>query len=261
MPAGEAKRLSYRPGEKRPESAPVEEGDHQFMLADFGKPGMKGWKAGKPGKFPYRMLKWIVIGTEDEVTGNEKTIRDVCSASPKAFFRVHDLASGCAYPNEMDLPHPTKPNSREVQDVLTGIDELLSYIKDNKIVMNGTIAHEEYKGRDQARIVSWLPPEEGGEAEASDDAEEETVEEEDIEETTDEESSDEEAEESDEAEASDEGGEEDAEYEEVEDEDGGEVTPASSTKRAATKKPVAVKHAKVVRLAKPAKKKVAGKRR
>lgn len=181
MPAGEVRRLQFKPGEPRQESSTLDVGDYKFQLLEYGKPGLAGWKISKPGKFPNRRLKFTVLDTEDEVTGSEKTMTDFASASPKAFFRIYDLALAAGYQEEIDVPLPTAPGDAAVREVCSAIDKVLAYIKDNNIVLNGHVDHEEYKGRQQARITNWLSPdaeaaaaegegemvEEGAEAEAT----------------------------------------------------------------------------------------------
>lgn len=160
MPAGEARRLTYKPGMERPRDTPMEPGTYQFTLKDYGKPGIKGWKPGNPPnkKFPFRMIRWEAVGVEDESTGNPKSVRDVASASPKAFFRIFDIAAAAGYEEEIDLEEAPSPTSPLTRKACEAIDKLLAYIKDNGIVMTGVVAEEEYKGRPQARIVEWQPP-------------------------------------------------------------------------------------------------------
>lgn len=185
MPTGESRRDVYKPGEplNDPDRIPVDEGTYQMVLKSYGKKGLDGWKKStKPGKFHSRMLTFAALGTQDERSGSEKTVVDFLSASPKAWFRIRSLAAASRYPEELKLPHPAGPT--DTQNLVArcqGIDKVLEYLLENNVVLTGTVRHEEYKGKTNARIDSWEPGEEGQQAsstaEPQEDFEEEAEEE------------------------------------------------------------------------------------
>jgi len=158
---GQAVRLGYTPGQPRAQAERelVPEGDGKFSLKSYGKQGPAGWKV-KPGKFPCRHVDYELIGSEG-ADGQPLSFRDFASSSPKAFFRIFDLAAAVNYPVAFELDTtPTKPSDPGVKQLCEWIDEMFAWIDDNNVVLNGTIKHEEYNGQQNAR-VQWLPPEEG----------------------------------------------------------------------------------------------------
>lgn len=172
-PQGEARRQEYVPGQPRPRSSLPEPGPYSLTLADKGKAGLAGWTAGKgAGKFPYRRVQFALAGTEDEVTGEEKKVTEFISANPKAAFRILDLAAACEYPEAFTVPEVTNPSHPDVRAYCQQIDAVLDYIEENGIVLQGSIGHDEYNGRTNARIQEWLVPEAQAETQAAEAAEE-----------------------------------------------------------------------------------------
>ncbi len=157
-PKGEARRNTYKPGEPRVRSEPAEEGDYELVVLDYGKPGLKGWKVKNPKKFPNRMVRLSMLGTEDEETGKEKTLVEFASTSPAAFFKIADLAEAAGYPEELDLPRPKKPSETAlVRECCEGIEKLLKWLKDEEKVLKARVIVEEYKGRHNNKVADWLP--------------------------------------------------------------------------------------------------------
>lgn len=156
---GEARRMTYRPGERIPESLPVEDGTYNLSLSKYEQ-GERGWKA-KPGKFPSKKVTFSILDTEDEVTGSEKTVTEYLSLSPKITFRLMFLAQAAGYPEEFDLPKYgdkefTSPKVRECAHIA---DAILDYMKDNGAVLRANLSSEEFNGRTSNRVAKWLPPE------------------------------------------------------------------------------------------------------
>lgn len=217
MAKGEVKAIEYNPGEAPIESLPVEDGNYELALKDKGKPGPKGWKKSNPKKFPNRMLIFKVMGTEDEVTGDEKTVREFVSLSPGfSLQKVAFLAYAAGYPEKLKLLSgpKNKPNDPSVAKDMTAIDKLLQWIEDNEVVLRAALGTDTYNGRESNKIQKYLPPEDGDSS--SDDSDEEAEEQEETDETEETEES-EESEDSDESEESEESEDEEAD-EEQEDE-------------------------------------------
>lgn len=157
---GEARRGGYRPGERVPETLPVDEGTYELALGAYEK-GERGWKS-KPGKFPSKKVSFNIVGTEDEVTGGEKRVTEYVSLSPKISWRVLFLAQAAAYPEEFDLPKYgekefTSPKVREAAHI---VDAILSHIEESGAVLRANLGTEEYNGRTTNRIQKWLAPDE-----------------------------------------------------------------------------------------------------
>lgn len=229
MAKGEVKAIEYNPGEAPIESLPAEDGNYELTLKDKGKPGPKGWKKSNPKKFPNRMCQFKLLGTEDEVTGDEKTVREFISLSPGfSLQKVAFLAYAAGYPKKLSLLSgpKNKPNDPSVTKNMMEIDKLLQWIEDNETVIRAAIGTDTYNGRESNKIQKYLPPEDVDSAAADSDEEPEEADEEteeteetedtdeseeteegdgDSEETVEEEESEEEAEAEDVEEAADEG--------------------------------------------------------
>lgn len=175
MPKGESRRLTFTPGEKRPRSAPPDEGRYTAKMDSIGKAGPKGWIS-KTGKFPCRHTRIAVQGTEDEVTGKEKTVMFFASASPKAWGIFYDFALAVGYPNTLEIPEARKPTSPEVSEVCEAMDMVFNWCLENDVEFQVDIAHEEYQGQPTAR-VKFLPPEETEDSSSEEVSEEEVAEE------------------------------------------------------------------------------------
>jgi hypothetical protein len=105
------------------------------------------------------MVRFTLLGTEDEVSGKEKTVVEFFSASPGAFFKVADYAAAIEYPVEMNLPTPESPkDTAAVKECCSAIDALLEWAKENAAVVKAHVTIEEYKGKDNNRISEWLTP-------------------------------------------------------------------------------------------------------
>lgn len=158
---GEAQGLTYKPGEKLPESLPVPDGEYQLVLRKMGKAGPAGWKT-KPGKFPNRMLvlEHVDPEHEDEVTGGPKQVIEFASLSPKGpgLLRMLQLAAAGQYPEELTLvsgpdtafAHPSVNANAEA------IDGLLQWLMDNEVVLNVKLKTEEFNGRESNKVAKWL---------------------------------------------------------------------------------------------------------
>jgi hypothetical protein len=222
MPKGEVKAIEYNPGEAPIESLPVEDGTYELTLKDKGKPGPKGWKKSNPKKFPNRMCIMKLLGTEDEVTGDEKTVREFISLSPGfSLQKVAFLAYASGYPHKLKLlaGPKNKPNDPSVTKNMVTIDKLLQWIEDNEVVIRAQIGTDTYNGRESNKIQKYLPPNEDGDS-AAEDSDEEVEETEETEET--EEGEEAEAEETEEASEDEETEEAEEEAEVEEDSDEGE---------------------------------------
>lgn len=154
---GEAQSLSYKPGEPLPEAIPAEEGKYTLSLKTMGKEGLKGWRA-KPKKFPNRFTVWTIEGTEDEVTGEEKEVREYISLSPRILRRVLQLAHAAEYPEELDLKVCGKPTDPLLREVCGEVDKLLEYIIENGVKVRASLGIEEFNGEQSNRIQKWLAP-------------------------------------------------------------------------------------------------------
>lgn len=227
MAKGEVKAIEYNPGEAPIESLPAEDGNYELSLKDKGKPGPKGWKKSNPKKFPNRMCQFKLLGTEDEVTGDEKTVREFISLSPGfSLQKVAFLAYAAGYPHKLKLLSgpKNKPNDPSVTKNMMAIDKLLQWIEDNEVVLRAQIGTDTYNGRESNKIQKYLPPEDGDSSGGDSDEEAEETEETDDSETETEESEGEEteAEETEEAAEDEETEEAEEEAEETEDSDDGE---------------------------------------
>lgn len=164
MAQGELRKLSYTPGQAIVRSLPPAEGDYTLVLADIGKRGLAGWKTSKkPGGFPSRMVKFDVLDTEDEATGNAKQVVNFFSLSPKAFdFSVIPFAVAIGYSEPLPEMEPFKgANDPGVRQLANWIDAMLEFAKDNETQVQARITVDVYKGRQQARIGEFLSPDEG----------------------------------------------------------------------------------------------------
>ena len=203
-------RMTYKPGEKLPESQPVEPGVYSLQLVEFGKKGRAGWAA-KPGKFHNRRLVFEILDTQDELTGLPKKVSEFFTLGPKNLFRVLNFAQAAQYPEEITLDTGySKPGAPQSLANADAIDELLEWAKSSKLTFKAQIGVDEYQGREQNRIQRWLDNDdadsEGVEESAEEGASEEQVEEtaEALDEAPSEESGEEAAEESDDSETDDE---------------------------------------------------------
>ncbi len=198
MPAGEARRLAYKPGDKPNNSRPIpDEGDYDFSLAKIGKKGLKGWKT-KPGKFPNRMLFFTVHGAEGP-DGKDMEVPVWISPNPKVWFKVIELLAAYNYDGELDIQPPK--NEKDLVAIKAACEELdvmLESLLDGEKTVRGSIAHEEYQNKPTARVTFSVPEdseetedssdeEETEEAEAEDDGEDEDLSDDSDEETDDEE--------------------------------------------------------------------------
>lgn len=156
---GEARTLGYTPGQRPVRGLPAPDGDYNVTLKSKGKEGDAGWRS-KPGKFPSRGVTWALQGTEDEVTGDEKTVTTFVSLSNKVLKQLAELAYASGYPHPFELARYGKPGDPGVQDMKTVADAILSYIEENGIVMKARVATEEYLGEDKNVIKRWLGPDE-----------------------------------------------------------------------------------------------------
>jgi hypothetical protein len=225
MAKGEVKAIEYNPGEAPIESMPAEDGNYDLTLKDKGKPGPKGWKKSNPKKFPNRMCQFRLLGTEDEVTGDEKTVREFISLSPGfSLQKVAFLAYAAGYPNKLKLLSgpKNKPNDPSVTQNMMAIDKLLQWIEDNETVLRAQIGTDTYNGRESNKIQKYLPPEDAdsGDSESGDSEEAEETEETETEAEETKEAA--EGEETKEAAEGEEAEEAEAEAEEAEDSDNGE---------------------------------------
>lgn len=179
---GEAQGLTYKPGEKLPESLPVPEGEYQLVLRKMGKPGPAGWKT-KPGKFPNRMLVFEHVDPEheDEVTGGPKQCIEFVSLSVKGpgLLRVLQLAAAGQYPEELTLtPGPDTGFSHpSVNANAEAIDQLLQWLMDNEVVLNAKLKIEEFNGRESNKVAKWLAADTAEAAEETADTDTEVAEE------------------------------------------------------------------------------------
>ena len=222
----EVSRQEYEPGVelKRPE--PVEEGDYKVTLKSKGKEGMKGWRSKNPAKkFPYRMTQWNVLDTEDEETGDPKTVRFCATSSPKAFAMFHALAVAAGYPNKLSLPvadangKKIKPGHPLVKKRCEEMDKVIDFIEENELILNASISIGEFNGEPQNDIRFRPPDDDEAEGEEGEESEE-TEESEDTEDESESEEGDEESEETEEGEdEGDEESDEEESEEESEDED------------------------------------------
>lgn len=155
-------RMTYKPGERLPESLPVEAGVYELQLSEYGKKGRQGWAA-KPGKFHNRRVVFEIIGTQDELTGLPKKVSEFLTLGPKNLFRVLNLAQAARFPEELslrtDYSKPGAPASLENADA---IDQLLTWLKSEKLVLRAQLGTDEYQGRETNRIQRWLDVEEDG---------------------------------------------------------------------------------------------------
>jgi hypothetical protein len=267
MAKGEA-RFSYNPGEKPVVSPPVADGDYVLALKSKGKAGKKGWRK-KPGtkKFPNRSILFSIGGTEDELTGDEKTVRWYLSLSPKALRQMGELAYAVGYPEPMDFPLYRKPSDPNVMIAAEFADKLLNFIEENDTPIHARLGSEEFQGEDQNKIRRFITEDEAEESDEDDSSfddedsdEEETKpakkgkaakeEPEDEDEGDEEESDDEETDETEEAEETEEAANEDEEVEDSEDDEEAEVDEDTEdsedeepeekpTKKVSKKKPAA----------------------
>lgn len=241
MPKGEMKTLEYNPGEAPVESLPADAGRYELTLKDKGKPGAKGWRKKSPKSFPNRMLRFVIHGTEDEVTGNEKSCVDFMSLSPGfPLQRIMFLAYGAGYPKKLKLQQGPKgkPNDPSVMHNMKQADELLQWIEDNEVVLRAELGVDTYNGRENNRIQKWLPPDEVVESADDEEAEvDEEMEETDAEET-DESEETEETDETEEASEDEEASEESEEAEESEESDESEEALEDETEDEPPAKPI-----------------------
>lgn len=156
-------RMTYKPGEKLPESLPVEAGVYDLQLTEFGKKGRPGWAA-KPGKFHNRRLVFEILGTSDELTGLPKKVSEFFTLGPKNLFRVLNLAQAAQYPEELTLDTGyTKPGAPQSLANADAVDEMLEWIKSSKLTLRAQLGVDEYQGREQNRIQRWLDTDAEGE--------------------------------------------------------------------------------------------------
>jgi type IV secretory pathway VirB10-like protein len=225
MAKGEVKAIEYNPGEAPIESLPAEDGNYELALKDKGKPGPKGWKKSNPKKFPNRMCQFKLLGTEDEVTGDEKTVREFISLSPGfSLQKVAFLAYAAGYPHKLKLLSgpKNKPNDPSVTKNMMAIDKLLQWIEDNEVVLRAQIGTDTYNGRESNKIQKYLPPENGDSGASDSDEEDADTEDAETDETEAEDGEETEAEETEEAAEDEETEEAEEEAEEAEDSDDGE---------------------------------------
>jgi len=160
---GEARTLGYTPGQRPTRGLPAPDGDYSCTLKFKGKEGDAGWKS-KPGKFPNRAVTWNIQGTEDEVTGDEKTVTTFISLSNKVLKQVTELAYASGYPHAFELARYSKPGDPGVQEMKTVVDAILSFIEENGVVMKARIGTDEYNGEEKNTVKRWLGPDEAAEA-------------------------------------------------------------------------------------------------
>ncbi len=155
MPQGES-RFEYSPGKPRPTLPPIDETDYQLNLLDMGKHGPAGWKQKSTAKFPCRHLRFAILGTEDPISGQERTVMFYLSTQPQAIQSLYDIAEAAGYTGEVSFNLPRKPGDSAVREAATAADEVLNWIKDNGVILNAHLTNEEYRGRPQVRIDHFL---------------------------------------------------------------------------------------------------------
>jgi len=134
----------YVPGQPRPQPPPIDEADYGLILHDLGKTGPQGWQQRNPQKFPSRRITYLLLETEDPTRGGaEIQVSEYISLSPKAVFRIYDLAEASGYTEEIGFDPPTKPGDPNCRLAAEAIDRMLHWIKDQGIVLTAHVGNEE----------------------------------------------------------------------------------------------------------------------
>ncbi len=157
MPEGEA-RFSYVPGQRRPADPPIEEADYTVLLRDYGKSGAAGWKQKNPAKWPYRMCRYDIEGTQSTVAPGPRQVTEVLSLHPVAVRRLYDIAEATQFPQAINFPFPTTPADPSVRAAAAQVERVLAWVKQNRVPMQAHLTNEEYRGRMQTRIDYFLSP-------------------------------------------------------------------------------------------------------
>jgi hypothetical protein len=187
MAAGEAKRQTWKAGDREPVETPEDDGEFDLVIANLGKPGLAGWKAkAGSGKYHNRPVKFDILNTESELRpGKPKQLTEFVNTNPSTFFRIVNLANASGYDGELDMPVPDSPDDvKAVKERCEVIDRMLTWIAENGIVLRAYIKKEQYNGEWNNKVGKFLPqPEATAEAEAEEElpaeeeapAEEETL--------------------------------------------------------------------------------------
>ncbi len=155
---GDARRnpLEYQPGQPVIESIPADEGKYLLSLKSKGKPGRAGWKV-KPGKYPNRRCVFTIHGTEDEVTGEEKTVTVWFTLHPTQLKQVQYVAAAVEYPNPFTFPNYKKPTDAAVQEAAEIVDSIVDYIEENGLQLGALLGQEEFNNQMNNRVQKWMP--------------------------------------------------------------------------------------------------------